>query len=172
MMGPSNSGKSTLAISIGQARGLPPVHLDQLYHLPNTDWKPRPIEDFIYLHNEALLGERWVLDGNYSRCLAQRLERATGLILLDIPAVISLLRYFRRSWFERNRLGSLDGDKDSVKWEMIYHIMVTTPKNRQAYKKMFAATQLPKISLSSANELSRFYRVEGLIFNNENFCAS
>jgi adenylate kinase family enzyme len=161
-MGPSNSGKSTLATSIEQSRGLPVIHLDQLYHLPNTDWQPRPAEEFVSLHNEALSGERWVLDGNYSRCLAQRLERATGLILLDIPAVISLLRYFRRSLFERNRAGSLHGGKDSIKWEMIYHIMVTTPKNRRAYKKMFVAIQLPKIALSSTNELFQFYRLEGL----------
>ena len=42
IMGPSNSGKSTLAEAIARARGLPAIHLDQLYHLPDTDWQPRP----------------------------------------------------------------------------------------------------------------------------------
>jgi hypothetical protein len=55
------------------------------------------------------------MDGNYSRrCLPQRLERATGIILLDVPTVTSLVRYLRRSWFERNRRGFLEGGKDHV----------------------------------------------------------
>src|SRR5690606_26129121 len=36
--------------------------------------------------------------GNYSRLLPQRLEKATGFILLDIPTTTSLYRYFRRCW--------------------------------------------------------------------------
>ncbi len=26
------------------------VHLDLLYHLPHTDWEPRPMEEFVALH--------------------------------------------------------------------------------------------------------------------------
>jgi len=39
-MGPSNSGKSTLAEAIGRARNLEVVHLDRLRHLPHTDRVP------------------------------------------------------------------------------------------------------------------------------------
>lgn len=66
ILGPSNSGKSTLADAIGRARDLPVVHLDQLYHLPHTDWQPRPTVEFIALHDAAIQAPRWVLDGNYS----------------------------------------------------------------------------------------------------------
>jgi hypothetical protein len=90
------------------------------------------------------------MDGNYSRCLPQRLARATGFILLDTSTATSLLRYLRRSWFERDRLGGLEGGKDSVKWEMIRHIAVTTLKNRRRYREMFEHISLPKIRLSTA----------------------
>lgn len=162
IMGPSNSGKSTLATAIGRARGLTPIHLDQLFHLPNTNWQPRADEEFIALHDEAISGASWVIDGNYSRCLPQRLARATGLILLDTSTATSLLRYLRRSWLERNRLGGLEGGKDSVKWAMIWYIAVTTRKNRMRYKVMFVHISLPKIRLSTAREIARFYRSEGL----------
>jgi adenylate kinase family enzyme len=162
IMGPSNSGKSTLASAIGRARGLTPIHLDQLHHRPNTNWQPRPDEEFIALHDEALSGASWVMDGNYSRCLPQRLARATGFILLDISTITSLLRYLRRSWFERDRLGSLEGAKDSVKWEMIRHIAVTTRQNRRRYKEMFDHISLPKVRLSTAREIIRFYQSKGL----------
>lgn len=162
IMGPSNSGKSTLAAAIARARGLTPVHLDQLHHLPNTDWQPRPEEEFIALHDEALSGTSWVMDGNYSRCLPQRLARATGVILLDTSTATSLLRYLRRSWFERDRLGGLEGAKGSVKWDMIRHIAIATRKNRGRYREMFRHISLPKIQLSTPHEIARFYRSERL----------
>jgi adenylate kinase family enzyme len=162
IMGPSNSGKSTLAVAIGRSRHLPLVHLDQLHHFPNTDYQPRPRAEFIALHDQAILAPRWVMDGNYSRCLPQRLERATGLILLDTPTMTSLLRYLRRSWFESNRRGALEGSRDSVKWQMIRHIAVTTRANRRRYADLFDSLSLPKIKLATTRELTEFYRSAGL----------
>ncbi|WP_428377622.1 hypothetical protein [Lichenicoccus sp.] len=162
IMGPSNSGKSTLATAIARARGLPAIHLDQLYHRPNTNWRPRPDEEFIALHDKAILGASWVMDGNYSRCLPQRLARATGFILLDTPVAVSLFRYLRRSWFDAERPGGLEGGSDSVKWAMVSHIVGTTRKNRRRYAEMFDRSSLPKIRLGTARELARFYLSEGL----------
>ena len=162
IIGPSNSGKSTLATAIGRARGLPVIHLDQLYHRPNTDWEPRPAAEFVALHDAALAGERWVMDGNYSRCFPQRLARATGVILLDTPTAVSLLRYVRRCWFETERFGALDGGKDSIKWSMIRHIAITTRANRKRYEALFEDIALPKIRLMDRAALAAFYRSEQL----------
>ncbi len=156
IMGPSNSDKSTLATAIGRARGLPPIHLDQLFHQPNTDWQPRPIEEFVALHDAAILGSSWVMDGNYSRCFPQQLERATGVILLDTSTATGLVRYLRRSWFERDRRGALAGGKDSVKWEMIRHIAVTTRENHKRYKELFDGLGLPKVRLATLHQLTCF----------------
>ena len=164
ILGPSNSGKSTLATAIGRSRGLPVVHLDQLYHRPNTDWQPRPAEEFAALHDEAICSARWVIDGSYSRYVPRRLERATGVILLDVSTLTSLLRYVRRSWFERDRFGGLEGGQDSVKWVMIRHITVATPRGRRRDAAMFDRIDLPKIRLGSPPEISNFYRAEGLDF--------
>ena len=162
IMGPSNSGKSTLATAIAGARDLQIIHLDQLYHRPDTDWEPRPTNEFIALHDKALSAERWIMDGNYSRCLPQRLARATGLILLDASTAVSLYRYFRRCWFERGRLGGLQGGRDSVKWSMIRHIAITTPASRKGYQALFEEINLPKIRLSTPAALAAFYRTEQL----------
>jgi adenylate kinase family enzyme len=113
-MGPSNSGKSTLAVAISIARGLPVVHLDRLYHQPHTNWVPRPADEFARLHDEAIKGDRWVMDGNYSRLLPHRLERATGFVLIDLATPISLYRYLRRCWIKQDRAGGLEGGTDRV----------------------------------------------------------
>ena len=75
ILGPSNSGKSTLADAIAAKQGLEPIHLDRLYHLPHTDWQPRPAEEFLALHDAAIAGERWVMDGNYSFAATPRVRR-------------------------------------------------------------------------------------------------
>jgi adenylate kinase family enzyme len=157
ILGPSNSGKSTLADAIARKRGLKPIHLDQLYHLPNTNWQPRPPNEFLALHNEAITGDRWVIDGNYSRCLPQRLERATGLILLDISTLASLLRYVRRTLFDRARVGHLEGGRDSLKWLMIRHITVVSPPSRKRYAERYRQLQLPKQNLTSIRAIKAIY---------------
>jgi adenylate kinase family enzyme len=162
IMGPSNSGKSTLAETISRARGLDVVHLDQLYHLPHTDWVPRPADEFTALHDAAISGSHWVMEGNYSRLLPQRLARATGFILLDVATMVSLYRYLRRCWFERDPRGALEGGRDSVKWDMIRHIAVITRANRSRYRDMFDGITLPKVQIYSTEVLTGFYRSNGL----------
>jgi adenylate kinase family enzyme len=158
ILGPSNSGKSTLADAIGRKRDLEVIHLDQLFHLPNTDWEARPKDEFIALHDAAIAGEHWVMDGNYSVCMPQRFRRATGLILLDVSTPASLLRYFRRTLFEKERRGALQGGRDSVKWDMIHHIAVVTPRNRQRYRAMFEQLALPRLELSSMRAIKACFQ--------------
>lgn len=162
ILGPSNSGKSTLAEAIARARGLEAVHLDQLHHLPGTDWVQRPRDAFVRLHADAIAGERWAMDGNYSSLLPARLARATGVIRLELPTAVSLYRYARRSWFERERAGGLDGGRDSVKWVMIHHIAVTTRLNRERARLAFEGLGVPKIRLATPAALNTFYRDNGL----------
>lgn len=162
IMGPSNSGKSTLAAAISRARGLPPIHLDQLRHLPHTDWQLRSEEAFVALHDTALLGESWVMEGNYTAALPQRLARATGLIVLDVPMVTSLVRYLRRCWFADHRHGGLEGAPDRVKWEMLRFITGPARVNRQRYAALFDASRLAKIRVSGRAEMAQFLRAEGL----------
>lgn len=69
VLGPSNSGKSTLAAAIGRKLGIEVVHLDQLHHVPSSDWQPRPANEFLALHDEAINREQWVMEGNYSSCM-------------------------------------------------------------------------------------------------------
>lgn len=158
ILGPSNSGKSTLADAISRQCGLPAVHLDQYYHLPNTDWMPRPFDEFRYLHDKAIQGDQWVMDGNYSKLTPQRFARATGLIVLEVSTLVSLTRYVRRSLFEADRQGALEGGRDSVKWNMIRHIVITTPSNRRRYAELFEQSTLPKIRLASLFAVNQAYK--------------
>ncbi|QDE41496.1 AAA family ATPase [Luteibacter pinisoli] len=157
IVGPSSSGKSTLADAIGRHAGLPVIHLDQLHHLPHTAWQPRPREAFHALHDAAIAQDRWVIDGNYSSCMPQRMARATGFILLDVPTLTSLRRYLHRTLFERRRIGGLEGAPERVRMDMLRHIVVATPANRVRYGTMYDALPLPKVRLSSTRAVDEAY---------------
>ena len=81
ILGSSGAGKSTLARALGEATGLPVVHLDRLWWLPG--WENRSREEFDCLLEQELSRESWIMDGNYARTLPQRLARAQGVVLLE-----------------------------------------------------------------------------------------
>jgi adenylate kinase family enzyme len=158
ILGPSNSGKSTLAVAIGRTGDLPVIHLDSYRHLPGTNWNVRSDEEFDALHAEVLAQDRWVMDGNYSRWLPGRLARATGLIVLDASTGVSLARYVRRTLFDRQRAGPLEGSRDRLNLQMVRHIIGPTRANRRRYRRIFESAGVPAVLLTSRQELRDFYR--------------
>ncbi len=158
IMGPSNSGKSTLAKAIAAKTALPLIHLDQLHHLPGTKWIPREPEDFYRLHAEAVCAERWVMDGNYTKCISSRLERATGLILLDVPVLTALQRYIRRCYSSKTRIGGLDTRRENVTLEMLKYIVHIAPKNHLRHRKIFEQITIPKLMLTLPCDINACYQ--------------
>jgi adenylate kinase family enzyme len=131
IFGPSNAGKSSLAVAIGRQLGVEPIHLDLLHHQPGTEWQPRPPEEFEALHAAAIDGARWVMEGNYMRLLESRAARATGLILLGTGRWSALRRYVLRTLFDRRRLGVHAGTRDRINSNMVRFIMLEQPKKRE-----------------------------------------
>lgn len=154
IMGPSNSGKSTLADAISRKTALPVVHLDRLHHLPDTNWIPRDQAEFLRLHTDAVGQEAWVMEGNYTKCIEERLGRATGLILLDVPVTVGLLRYIRRCYSSSQRIGGLRAGRENVTWEMIKYITFIAPQNRLRHKKLFDQVSFPKLLLNSPKDIT------------------
>ncbi|HZY67751.1 MAG TPA: AAA family ATPase [Devosia sp.] len=155
--GPSNAGKSTLATALSRRLGVPAIHLDQLHHVPGSDWTPRPREEFVALHDAAVAAEGWVMDGNYSALFPTRLARATGIILLRSDRFSSLARYLRRTLWERNRPGGLAGDRDSLKWKMIHWITIAAPPRQAALRRDLRAVGHPYLELRNMRELNQLY---------------
>lgn len=162
ILGASNAGKSTLAHAIFRITGLTPVFLDRMRFEPHSDWVERPVDDFVAEHDAAILAERWVCEGNYSFALPQRFARATGVIVLWDRRWPAFYRYVRRTLFERGRLGSIDGDRDSLKWLMIHWILVVQPARRAMYEKLAADSGLPLVRAFGMKEINALYSAWGL----------
>lgn len=161
--GPSNAGKSTLAVALAKKLDSDAFHVDLFRHLPDTDWVQRTDEEFAALHDAAILKDRWVMDGNYSELMPQRMARATGIIMLGDSRWGNFARYLRRTLFEkRQRPGSLAGDKDSIKWEMIRWILIVQPPLRERNLARVREAGLPLVELGSMRQLRRLYAAWGL----------
>ena len=159
VLGPSNAGKSTLAVALSRKLNVEAIHLDQLQHLPNTDWQVRDEAEFARLHDEAILGDQWVMEGNYSRLMPQRLARATGAILVTSSRWLRLSRYFRRTLFNRaDRAGHLEGAQDSVKWGMVDWILFKTRNSAGKYSEILHNSGLPLVECHTAKALNTLYR--------------
>ena len=103
VLGCPGAGKSTLSRALGEALDLPVIHLDRLWW--RSGWRNPTPEEFDALLDQALAGERWVMDGNYLRTLPARLARADAVVLLDYPRRLCLFRVLRRTlrWLGRTR---------------------------------------------------------------------
>ena len=95
IVGPPGSGKSTLARDLGAVLDLPVIHLDAHYWLPG--WVEPPLDVWRERVRQLVLGETWILDGNYSDTFDLRLAVADTIVFLDLPRHICLTRVIARS---------------------------------------------------------------------------
>lgn len=111
IIGPSSSGKSTLAKNLGNKLRLKVCYLDQLAHLPNTNWVIRDKELLKRDHNEFIQNNKfWIIEGNYSFLMKKRFTHATTVIWLDFRTIDTFFRYINRSLKDNaSRAGNLQG---------------------------------------------------------------
>jgi len=161
VLGLSNSGKSTLAEAIGVRTGMPVVHLDQLRHLPNTNWEERGDAEFQALHDAAVATDSWVMDGSYSKIMAPRLARVTGMIVLDASLPVRFGRYVWRSLLQKRRAGGLEGGQDSVRLHMLSWIWKTRNRSERI-RDLARRTGTPYVFCNDPKQLDALYEAWGL----------
>jgi adenylate kinase family enzyme len=161
--GTSCSGKTTLARAISRRLGLPSVELDALFWGPA--WTPVPDETFRTRVAAAVAGDRWVVDGGYSKIRDLTWSRADTIVWLDYPLPTILRRWARRTlarllsraefWpgtGNRERLSHLVG-RDSLLWWIL-----STHRHRRETISAALATypQLRLVRLRSPAEARRW----------------
>lgn len=95
VIGSAGAGKSTLAVQLGAALGLPVVHLNAHFWQPG--WRETPKDAWAERVAELLTRDRWLMDGNYGGTLAARVRAADTVVLLALPRLQCLVRVLRRA---------------------------------------------------------------------------
>jgi adenylate kinase family enzyme len=98
VIGTTGSGKTTLAGQLSQRLAIPHVELDALHW--DTNWTPVSPTIFLERTAQALNGDAWVVDGNYSQVRTIIWSRADTIVWLDYSLWVImrqlLWRTFRR----------------------------------------------------------------------------
>jgi len=139
IIGSAGTGKTSLAEKLAQCLGIPHVELDDLHWEEN--WQEAELEIFRGRVHQALSGDAWVVDGNYSKVRDIVWERVQLVVWLDYGLMVAFWRLLRRSlrrWLTgellwgRNResLGNLFFSRDSL---LLYQLK-THRSRRESYQ--------------------------------------
>ena len=88
IIGCPGSGKTTFAEKLHKKTGLPLYHLDGIWHKPDRTHISR--EDFDARMSEIFAENEWIIDGNYSRTIEERIKACDTVFLFDLPTEICL----------------------------------------------------------------------------------
>jgi adenylate kinase family enzyme len=97
VIGPGASGKSTLAVRLGEITGLPVIELDKLFWRPGLVQTPR--DRWAKIQQDLVKENGWILDGDFGPydAIEVRLRAADTVIFLDFSLVRCAWRAIRRS---------------------------------------------------------------------------
>ena len=99
VLGCPGSGKSTFARALAARTGLPLIHLDSVWWRADGSHISRA--EFDRALSELLAGEKWIMDGDYSRTYEVRLRAADTVIFLDYPEDVCMAGIVGRLGEER-----------------------------------------------------------------------
>jgi adenylate kinase family enzyme len=109
ILGRTGSGKTTLARELASAIGVPHVELDALYFGP--DFSTAPLSVLRERTGAAIVGDRWVTDGNKGAVRDLVWPRADTVIWLDYPFAVSLWRLGKRAVWRASALKAQAAEK-------------------------------------------------------------
>ncbi len=88
VIGCPGSGKSTLSTKLGKKLNIPVHHLD--------DYQDLPSEEFKNVQSELMKGDRWILDGNFTKTIDSRASNADTVILIEFSRRVVIWRAVKR----------------------------------------------------------------------------
>lgn len=128
VVGPSGSGKSTFSDKLARQLKYPVLHIDQIAHIPHTNWVLRPRAETEAEHDAFIKKDTWIVDGQYPRYMPQRFERADTLVLIYANRFKCLLSFLRRCRLKGKHTGALEGATRTFNFRMIPFILWKQPK--------------------------------------------
>jgi adenylate kinase family enzyme len=151
VVGTSGSGKTTMARRLARQLGVPHVEIDALYWEPN--WTPAPREVLRQRVAQALGGETWTTDGNYSAVRDIVWGRADTIVWLDYSLPVVLWRVITRTMRRAATRETLwNGNQESFataffsRDSIILFALRTYHRRRRQYPSLFAQPEYSHLS--------------------------
>jgi adenylate kinase family enzyme len=158
ILGSGGAGKTTLARKLAQVLGIEVIHLDTLY------WKPGWIEpgqaEWKRKIRAVAQRESWIMDGNFSGTLPERLEACDTVIFLDLPRAVCLWRILKRvvQYHGRTRPDLPEGCPERLDFEFIAWVWTFPTRSRHKVLALLESHRHTKevVRLRSGREVDEF----------------
>ncbi len=157
IIGCPGSGKTRLAKLLGEKWKLPVVHLDNLWW--TGEWENVTREEFDARLEQVLEGEKWIIDGNFSRTMPMRIQHCDTIIYLDYHRLECLLGMTQRVIlnYGKNRPDMGGNCPERFDSELVKFIWNFNRNNRAMnYANMARARHARTVVLKSRKEARRF----------------
>jgi adenylate kinase family enzyme len=164
VVGTSGVGKSTFGRALAQAANCRYIELDELHWAGN--WVERPDSEFSDAVRDAVRGDRWVVDGNYSVVRELVWPRATHIIWLNFSRRIVFSRVLWRT-LKRVAVGERlwHGNRESLsraflsRESILLWAVTTYKKNQDKYAKLRLSGQFQHLDwqeFTTPSQATRF----------------
>ena len=117
VLGCSGSGKSTFAKKLHECTDLPLFHLDNIWWKPDMSHIAR--EEFDEKLEAILQGDKWIIDGDYSRTYETRIKACDTVIFLDCSEEECMEGITRRVGEKRSDIPWVEDHLDPELVEMV-----------------------------------------------------
>jgi adenylate kinase family enzyme len=160
VIGSGGAGKTTFATRLGELLKLNVIHLDRLYWQPG--WVEPPKEEWAATVESLISRDAWIIDGNYSGTLEQRLAACDAVVFLDLPPLTCLWRVFKRlvQYHNTTRPEMAAGCREHFNLKFLLWVWNyrrrTRPKIVSLLKRCVSDVQV--IWLQSAAEVEQYWR--------------
>lgn len=94
VIGSPGSGKSTFSRKLAEIVHIPLIHLDKEYW--KSGWVETTRDEWIIKQESLMLGDKWIIDGNYGGTMKMRIEKADTIICFKLSRLVCILSYFKR----------------------------------------------------------------------------
>ncbi|MDZ7785570.1 MAG: AAA family ATPase [Candidatus Saccharibacteria bacterium] len=124
IIGAPGSGKSTFARELAEKTGLPLIHLDFYYHQTDKNYYENK-EAWFARVKKIIARDEWIMDGNYSTTIPERLARADIIIYFDLPRWLTMYRVLKRRvefGGQKKRQDMPDDWREKLDWAFLKHV--------------------------------------------------
>jgi adenylate kinase family enzyme len=164
VVGTTASGKTTFARTLAARLGVPHVELDALHW--EADWREAPDDVMRQRVRDAVTGDAWVVDGNYTAIRDLVWERAEAVIWLDFRLPTILWRYGTRTGRRirsQEELWAGTGNRETLSMHLLqrdsllWWILSTYRRRRRDYPRLLAShPQLAAVRMRSPRAADRW----------------
>lgn len=154
IFGLPGSGKSFFAIRLGKLLDIPVEHLDRYFYVDN--WVERDYNQFLYIQEDLIKNERWIIDGNAIKSLEMRFKEADIVLYFRFNRLFCLWRIFRRL-LDHRISDRADGCLENVRWRLVRYLWEFNKRVKQSIQELQAKyPHVPFYELRNQQDIKNF----------------